>query len=104
MSTVTATRGVLGIKLGMTQVWDDNNLLIPVTVIQVAPNVVTQIRTQEIDGYEAIQIASGGIDPRKVTQPLKGPLREGRGHPSPSRDGDSHQRHGELHRGPGAHR
>ena len=72
MSTVTATRGVLGIKLGMTQVWDDNNLLIPVTVIQVSPNVVTQIRTHEIDGYEAIQIASGGSDPRKVTQPLKG--------------------------------
>ena len=72
MSTVTATRGVLGIKLGMTQVWDDNNLLIPVTVIQVSPNVVTQIRTHEVDGYEAIQIASGGIDPRKVTQPLKG--------------------------------
>jgi len=71
MSTVTATRGVLGIKLGMTQVWDDNNLLIPVTVFRF-PNVVTQIRTHEVDGYEAIQIASGGIDPRKVTQPLKG--------------------------------
>jgi large subunit ribosomal protein L3 len=72
MSTVTATRGVLGTKLGMTQVWDENNILVPVTVIQVAPNVVTQIRTQDNDGYEAIQIASGGIDPRKVTAPLKG--------------------------------
>lgn len=72
MSTVTTTRGVLGIKLGMTQVWDDKNNLIPVTVVAVAPNVVTQIRTLEKDGYEAVQIASGQIDPRKVTSPLKG--------------------------------
>ncbi|HAA78798.1 MAG TPA: 50S ribosomal protein L3, partial [Microbacteriaceae bacterium] len=72
MSTMTTTRGVLGIKLGMTQVWDDQNRMIPVTVVSVAPNVVTQIRTVEVDGYEAIQIASGAIDPRKVTSPLKG--------------------------------
>jgi large subunit ribosomal protein L3 len=72
MSTVTTTRGVLGIKLGMTQVWDANNNFIPVTVVAVAPNVVTQIRTLEKDGYEAVQIASGQIDPRKVTAPLKG--------------------------------
>ena len=72
MSTVTATRGVLGTKLGMTQVWDENNQMIPVTVVAVAPNVVTQIRTVDKDGYEAIQIASGHIDPRKVTSPLKG--------------------------------
>jgi large subunit ribosomal protein L3 len=72
MSTITATRGVLGTKLGMTQVWDENNRMIPVTVVAVAPNVVTQIRTVEKDGYEAIQIASGHIDPRKVTSPLKG--------------------------------
>lgn len=72
MSTITATRGVLGTKLGMTQVWDENNRMIPVTVVAVAPNVVTQIRTIEKDGYEAIQIASGQIDPRKVTAPLKG--------------------------------
>lgn len=72
MSTITATRGVLGTKLGMTQVWDENNRMIPVTVVAVAPNVVTQIRTVDKDGYEAIQIASGHIDPRKVTSPLKG--------------------------------
>jgi large subunit ribosomal protein L3 len=72
MSTVTTTRGVLGTKLGMTQVWDENNRLIPVTVVQWQPNVMTQIRTQDKDGYEAIQIASGHIDPRKVTKPLKG--------------------------------
>jgi large subunit ribosomal protein L3 len=72
MSRVTTTKGVLGTKLGMTQVWDDKNRLIPVTVVSVAPNVVTQVRTVEKDGYEAIQIASGQIDPRKVSQPLKG--------------------------------
>lgn len=72
MSTITATKGVLGTKLGMTQVWDENNKVIPVTVVQVSPNVITQIRTQDNDGYDAIQIAAGQIDPRKVTKPLKG--------------------------------
>jgi large subunit ribosomal protein L3 len=72
VSTLTATKGVLGKKLGMTQVWDDNNNVVPVTVIEVSPNVVTQIRTVVHDGYDAIQIAAGAIDPRKVTKPLKG--------------------------------
>jgi len=72
MSTLTATKGVLGTKLGMTQVWDDKNRVVPVTVIEVSPNVVTQIRTADNDGYDAIQIAAGAIDPRKVTKPLKG--------------------------------
>jgi large subunit ribosomal protein L3 len=72
MSTLTATKGVLGTKLGMTQVWDDKNRVVPVTVIDVSPNVVTQIRTVDNDGYDAIQIAAGAIDPRKVTKPLKG--------------------------------
>ncbi|MCI2957808.1 50S ribosomal protein L3 [Agromyces atrinae] len=73
MSSATKTvKGLLGTKLGMTQVWDANNKLVPVTVIEIAPNVVTQIRTPENDGYNAIQIAAGQIDPRKVTQPLTG--------------------------------
>ena len=73
MATSTKTsKGLLGIKLGMTQVWDENNRLIPVTVVHITPNVVTQIRTPEVDGYEAVQIAGGQIDPRKVTQPLTG--------------------------------
>jgi large subunit ribosomal protein L3 len=63
---------VLGTKLGMTQVWDDNGRLVPVTVVQVGTNVVTQVRTAETDGYSAVQLAHGQIDPRKVTQPLKG--------------------------------
>ncbi|KGM14563.1 50S ribosomal protein L3 [Cellulomonas bogoriensis] len=62
----------LGTKLGMTQVWDEAGKLVPVTVVQVGTNVVTQVRTAETDGYAAVQLAYGQIDPRKVTQPLKG--------------------------------
>ncbi|WP_066517736.1 50S ribosomal protein L3 [Curtobacterium ammoniigenes] len=73
MAIATKTvKGLLGKKLGMTQVWDENNKLIPVTVIEVIPNVVTQIRTVEKDGYEAVQIAAGAIDPRKVNKPASG--------------------------------
>lgn len=63
---------LLGTKLGMTQVWDDAGRLVPVTVVQVGTNVVTQVRTAETDGYSAVQLAFGEIDPRRVTQPLKG--------------------------------
>jgi large subunit ribosomal protein L3 len=72
MTNTKTTRGLLGTKLGMTQVWDANNKLVPVTVVEIAPNVVTQLRTQEKDGYEAVQLAYGQIDPRKVTKPLTG--------------------------------
>ncbi len=65
-------KGVLGEKLGMTQVWDDKNRVVPVTVVKAGPNVVTQVRTADKDGYEAVQIAFGEIDPRKVNKPLKG--------------------------------
>ncbi len=64
--------GVLGEKLGMTQVWDADNRLIPVTVIKAGPCVVTQVRTAESDGYRAVQIAYGAIDPRKVNKPETG--------------------------------
>jgi large subunit ribosomal protein L3 len=63
---------LLGIKLGMTQVWDANGRLVPVTVLQVGTNVVTQVRSADTDGYAAVQLAYGQIDPRKVSQPLKG--------------------------------
>ncbi len=66
------TKGLLGTKLGMTQVWDANNKLIPVTVIEMSPNVVTQVRTEEVDGYSAVQIAYGQIDPRKANKPATG--------------------------------
>lgn len=72
MSNTKSTKGLLGKKLGMTQVWDANNKLVPVTVVEITPNVVTQLRTPEIDGYSAVQIAYGQIDPRKVTKPLTG--------------------------------
>ena len=66
----TSTRkGLLGTKLGMTQVWDENNRIVPVTVVEAGPNVVTQIRTPETDGYSAVQLAFGAIDPRKVNKP-----------------------------------
>ena len=73
MSTATKTfKGLLGTKLGMTQVWDAENRLVPVTVIQVSTNVVTEIMTVEKNGYEAVQIAAGAIDPRKVNKPAAG--------------------------------
>jgi large subunit ribosomal protein L3 len=66
------TKGILGEKLGMTQVFDANNRIVPVTVVKAGPCVVTQIRTQEKDGYTAVQLAYGQIDPRKVTKPVAG--------------------------------
>jgi large subunit ribosomal protein L3 len=68
----TNVKGILGEKLGMTQVWDDANRVVPVTVVKAGPCVVTQVRTPEADGYEAVQIGFGAIDPRKVTKPLSG--------------------------------
>jgi large subunit ribosomal protein L3 len=65
-------KGVLGEKLGMTQVWDENNKVVPVTVVKAGPCVVTQVRTPEVDGYSAVQIAFGAIDPRKVNKPDSG--------------------------------
>jgi large subunit ribosomal protein L3 len=72
MSTVKNTRGLLGTKLGMTQTWDENNRVVPVTVVQAGPCVVTGVRTSDRDGYDGVQIAFGDIDPRKVTKPLRG--------------------------------
>ena len=65
-------KGLLGTKLGMTQVWDENNRVVPVTVVKAGPCVVTQVRTPEKDGYSAVQIAYGPIDPRKVNKPEAG--------------------------------
>jgi large subunit ribosomal protein L3 len=65
-------RGILGEKLGMTQIFDANNRIVPVTVIKAGPCVVTLLRSEEKDGYTAVQIAYGQIDPRKVTKPVSG--------------------------------
>ena len=67
-----ASKALLGRKLGMTQVWDEDGKLVPVTVIQVEKNVVTQIRTAETDGYAAVQLGFGELPERKVTKPMRG--------------------------------
>ena len=65
-------KGLLGEKLGMTQVFDENNRIVPVTVVQAGPCVVTQVRSVDIDGYAAVQIGFGAVDPRRVNQPDSG--------------------------------
>ncbi|RIJ76885.1 50S ribosomal protein L3 [Nakamurella silvestris] len=65
-------KGILGHKLGMTQVFDASNRVVPVTVVAAGPVVVTAVRTAEKDGYTAVQFAFGAIDPRKVNKPETG--------------------------------
>ncbi|WP_353650521.1 50S ribosomal protein L3 [Nakamurella sp. A5-74] len=65
-------KGILGHKLGMTQVFDESNRVVPVTVVAAGPVVVTAVRTSEKDGYTGVQFAFGAIDPRKVTKPVAG--------------------------------
>ncbi|GAA5155223.1 50S ribosomal protein L3 [Nocardioides marinquilinus] len=72
MTTERNVKGLLGTKLGMTQLWDENNRVVPVTVVRATTNVVTQVRLPEPDGYNAIQVGFGEIDARKVTKPRAG--------------------------------
>lgn len=73
MSKQQANRtALLGRKLGMSQVWDENGFFVPVTLVDVSTNVVTAIKTEESDGYRAVQLGYGQIDPTKVTKPLAG--------------------------------
>lgn len=65
-------KGVLGRKLGMTQLWDDANRIVPVTVIEAGPCVVTQIKTPDTDGYSAVQLGFDIIDPRRANKPMTG--------------------------------
>ncbi|MDR1851267.1 MAG: 50S ribosomal protein L3 [Propionibacteriaceae bacterium] len=65
-------KGLLGTKLGMTQLWDENNKVIPVTVILADTNVVTQIRTEDKDGYTAIQLGFGAVKAKSVNKPEAG--------------------------------
>lgn len=65
-------KGILGHKLGMTQVFDEANRVVPVTVVAAGPVVVTAVRTPETDGYSGVQLAFGAVDPRKVTKPVAG--------------------------------
>jgi large subunit ribosomal protein L3 len=71
-SSKATARGLLGRKLGMTQVWNDAGRVVPVTVIAADTNVVTQIRTRETDGYSAVQLGFGEIDGRKLNKPQSG--------------------------------
>jgi len=72
MSNERKVKGILGTKLGMTQLWDENNKVVPVTVIQAGPCVVTQVRTPEVDGYNAVQLGMGAVKAKKVTKPAAG--------------------------------
>ena len=74
--TTKQIKGVLGEKLGMTQVFDESGKVVPVTVLKAGPAVVTRVRTPETDGYSAIQLGYGHITPRKVNKPLGDYLRK----------------------------
>lgn len=67
-----ANKALVGEKLGMTQIWTDDNVVVPVTVLRVSPVRVVQIRTAERDGYAALQVTYGNKDPRKLNRPKAG--------------------------------
>ena len=67
-----ANKAVVGIKVGMTQVWDDDNRVLPVTVLRVSPNRVVQIKTTERDGYTALQVTVGNRDAGRLNRPEAG--------------------------------
>ena len=67
-------KGVLGEKLGMTQVWDENNRVVPVTVVKAGPCVVTQVRTPDSDGYSAVQLGFGAAKAKHINKPEQGHL------------------------------
>ena len=88
-----AMTGILGTKLGMTQVFDETGQVVPVTVVQAGPCVVTAVRTPDNDGYYAVQIGFGaafGQQAPQAQQADEGPVREGRGDATPVHRGDSH--------------
>ena len=65
-------KSILGRKMGMTQVFAQDGTMYPVTVVEVLPNVVTQVKTEETDGYEAVQVGYGDLKVSKVNKPMKG--------------------------------
>jgi large subunit ribosomal protein L3 len=70
--TERTVKGLLGSKLGMTQLWDESNRIVPVTVVQAGPCVVTQIRTPDNDGYSAVQLGFGAVKAKQLTKPSAG--------------------------------
>ena len=77
-----AAKGILGRKLGMTQLWDANNRIVPVTVIAAGPCHVVQLKTPECDGYSAVQLSFGEVKPRRLNKPELGHLRKADAAPS----------------------
>ena len=65
-------KGIIGKKIGMTQIFDENGKIVPVTVVEAGPCVVVQKKTEQNDGYEAIQVGFGDAKPHKVSKPMKG--------------------------------
>src|SRR5690606_2263434 len=65
-------KAILGRKLGMTNIFDEDGTVIPVTVVEAGPCVVTQIKTEEKDGYKALQVGFGEIRDKLINKPLKG--------------------------------
>ena len=65
-------KGIIGKKIGMTQIFDEKGLVIPVTVIEAGPCVVAQVKTSETDGYNAIQLGFGDIKEKHINKPRKG--------------------------------
>lgn len=79
---MAAVKGILGRKLGMTQVWDADNRVVPVTVIQAGPCRVVQLKTPERDGYSAVQIAFGAVKEQRLSRPELGHLKKSGAAPS----------------------
>jgi large subunit ribosomal protein L3 len=77
-----ASKGILGRKVGMTQVWDAENRVVPVTVIQAGPCRVVQLKTPERDGYAAVQLAFGATKPKRLSKPELGHLAKADAEPS----------------------
>lgn len=69
-------RFLLGTKLNMAQVWGDDGKVTPVTAVSIGPNIVTQIKTEEKDGYSAVQVGWGERNPKNINKPLKGHIKE----------------------------
>jgi large subunit ribosomal protein L3 len=67
-----ATKAIVGEKVGMTQVWDEDNRVVPVTVLRVTPIRIVQVKTPESDGYSALQVTYGQRDASKLTKPMAG--------------------------------
>lgn len=67
-----ASKAIIGEKVGMTQIWDDQNRAIPVTVVKIAPLRVVQVKTPERDGYSAVQVTFGTVKPSRLTKPQAG--------------------------------